>query len=1186
MLNRLIAFSLQNRAVVLLAALLMVAYGGYQAVRLPVDVFPDLNRPTVTIMTEAPGLAPEEVEVLVTRPIEYLVNGATGVQRVRSASGIGLSIVWVEFEWGTDIYRDRQIVSEKLQLASERLPEGANPVMAPISSIMGEVMLLGVRSLADATTPEERDAKAMELRTLSEFTLRNRLLAVEGVSQVTVMGGILRQYQILTSPERLAAEDVTLQQLTTAAEKANVITGGGVLVQPPKESLIRISGQSLSLDQIKNTPVVWREPRPVLIKDVADVRFGGPVKRGDGSVRVKEGGEVVGGSAVILAVQKQPDVNTLELDPRLDEVLDEIQRDLPPDVIIERRVFKQAEFIQTAVDNVIEAIRDGTIWVVLILFVFLWNLRTSFITLTAIPLSLLATVLVFTYFGVSINTMTLGGIAVAIGELVDDSIVDVENIFRRLKENRLKGSPDNPLKVVLLASSEVRNSIVYATLVVVAVVFPLYFLTGLEGRMFAPLATAYLTALLCSLAVSLTVTPALASYLLPRARFLERDGDAFLLRWLKRIDRPVVRFAIRHPWPILAAVMVLAIFSKVAVFWMGSEFLPPFNEGTLTVTVQTEPGTSLMESDRVARRAEALILEVPGVLSASRRTGRAELDEHAEGVNSSEIDVRLAEHERLKPGWGYAILRAIPGLHSWGVDEVGRPRDNVVTDVRDRVTNLPNVKINIGQPISHRLDHIMSGVSAQVVVKVFGNDLHELRAAAADIQERMSTVAGIVDLQTEPQVEIPQLRLKVNHAEAARHGLTPGDVAALLETAYKGRVVSQILDEDRYFDLVVWYDEAARNDPDEIGRTILDTPSGRKVALAQVADVLETTGPNTLNRENVQRRIAVFSNVEGRDLGSVAAEIETALTPVEERLAALPGTYRLEIGGQFEAQREANLRLLVLGVGAVLVVFLLLWKCLDSWAAALQVLLVNIPLAALGSVAALMILNRPDWADLQAASWWEWPKVWAEATTLSVAHWVGFITLIGIVCRNGIMMISHYIHLMKHEGEGFTEEMVIRGSLERLAPVLMTALTAVIGLVPLAMGAGQTGKEILHPLAIVVIGGLLDSTIMDQFVTPAVFFLFGRLFGPGIYIRPDQVGRRVENETERWAESLFPKWEPSTLDGVSPADSESDEDPVRSNNGAETGISRRATAVSTAGITPLPIVSAHPKRTPAEEKYE
>lgn len=1131
MLNRIIAFSLQNRAVVLLAALLMVAYGGYQAVRLPVDVFPDLNRPTVTIMTEAPGLAPEEVEVLVTRPIEYLVNGATGVQRVRSASGIGLSIVWVEFEWGTDVYRDRQIVSEKLQLADERLPEGANPVMAPISSIMGEVTLLGVRSTAETKTPEQRDAKAMELRTLSEFTLRNRLLAVEGVSQVTVMGGVLRQYQILTSPERLAAQDVTLQQLTAAAGKANVIAGGGVLVQPPKESLIRISGQSLSLDQIENTPVVWREPRPVLIKDVADVRFGGPVKRGDGSVRVKEGDKVVGGPAVILAVQKQPDVNTLELDPQLDRVLDELQRDLPADVVIERRVFKQAEFIRTAVDNVIEAVRDGTIWVVLILFVFLWNLRTSFITLTAIPLSLLSTVLVFTYFGVSINTMTLGGIAVAIGELVDDSIVDVENIFRRLKENRLKQSPENPLKIILLASSEVRNSIVYATLIVVAVVFPLYFLTGLEGRMFAPLATAYLTALLCSLAVSLTVTPALASYLLPRARFLKHEGDAFLLRWLKRIDRPVIRFAIRHPWPILAAVLAVAVFSKVAVFWMGSEFLPPFNEGTLTVTVQTEPGTSLAESDRVARRAEALIFEVPGVLSVSRRTGRAELDEHAEGVNSSEIDVRLAEHERPKPGWQFAVLRAIPGLHSWGVDEVGRTRDQVVADVRNRVTNLPNVKINIGQPISHRLDHIMSGVRAQVVVKVFGNDLQELRAAAADVQDRMSKVAGVVDLQTEPQVEIPQLRLKVNHAEAARHGLTPGDVAELLETAYKGRVVSQVLDEDRYFDLVVWYDEAARNDPDEIGRTILDTPSGRKVSLGQVAEVLETTGPNTLNRENVQRRIAVFSNVAGRDLGSVAADIERALAPVEERLAALPGTYRLELGGQFEAQREANFRLLVLGVGAVIVVFLLLWKCLDSWAAALQVLLVNIPLAAVGSVAALMILNRPDWSALQAAHWWEWPKVWAQATTLSVAHWVGFITLIGIVCRNGIMMISHYIHLMKHEGEAFTEEMVIRGSLERLAPVLMTALTAIIGLVPLAMGAGQTGKEILHPLAIVVIGGLLDSTLMDQFVTPAVFFLFGRLFGPGIYVRPNEIGRREEDETERWAESLFPAaetWEANT----------------------------------------------------------
>ena len=1121
MLNSIIAFSLKNRMLVLLTALVMILYGGYHLRQLPVDVFPELNRPTVTILTEAPGLAPEEVEILVTRSIEYLLNGATGVLRVRSASGIGLSVVWVEFDWTTDMYRDRQIVAEKLQLARERLPEGVNPVMAPISSIMGEIMLVGLRSTAPLQTAEERIAKAMELRTLGEFTIRNRLLAVEGVSQVTVMGGLLKQYQILTSPVRLAAQNVSLQQLTEAAEKANVIAGGGILVRKSKESLIRISGQSLTLKDLENTVVAWRDPRPVLIKDVAEIRFGGPIQRGDGSLQIREGTKTTGGPAVIMTIQKQPDVNTLVLSPKIEETLTQIQKDLPSDVVLETHIFKQTDFIQVAVDNVIEAVRDGTIWVIVVLFIFLWNFRTSAITLIAIPLSLLMTSLVFAWFRISINTMTLGGLAVAIGELVDDSIVDIENIFRRLRENRHKPNPENPLKVIFLASSEVRNSIVFATLIVVVVVLPLFSMAGLEGRMFAPLGLAYLITLLCSLVVSLTVTPVLASILLSKATFLEREDDPFVLRWLKKLDEKMLRWTLRHPWPILGTTMVLAVLSKLVILWMGSDFLPPFNEGTLTINLQTEPGTSLAESGRIAQRAETLLLQVPEVLSVSRRTGRAELDEHAEGVNASEVDVRLEEHEVPRSGLGYALLRAIPGLHGLGVDTHGRLREQVIADVRERISAIPGVKVNIGQPISHRLDHIMSGVRAQIAVKVFGPDLQELRTRAADIQTRMSKIAGIVDLQTEPQVEISQIRLKVNRIEAARYGLAPGDVAKLLETAYKGRVVSQVIDEDRWFGLVVWYDEAARNNPTVINQTILDTPSGRKVALGQVAEVFDTTGPNTLMRENVQRRIVVFCNVQGRDLGSVVGDIQTALATVEEQLRTLPGSYRLEYGGQFEAQQEATYRLGILAVFALIIVFLLLWKCLDSWVAAFQVLLVNIPLAAIGSVITLMLVNRPNWEKMQAAAWYEWPKVWAEATTLSVAHWVGFITLMGIVCRNGIMMISHYIHLMKHEGEQFDEKMIIRGSLERLAPVLMTAMTAMVGLIPLALGAGQTGKEILHPLALVVLGGLLDSTIMDQMVTPAVFFLFGKLFGPGIYFTKDQ-GLHEALATERMATALFP----------------------------------------------------------------
>jgi CzcA family heavy metal efflux pump len=1102
-LDRVIAFSLKNRVLVLIAAIALVLGGGYELLRTPVDVFPDLNRPTVTVMTEAPGLAPEEVEVLVTRPIEYQLNGATGVKRVRSASGIGLSIVWVEFEWGTDIYQDRQVVAEKLQLVRERLPEGADPVMAPISSIMGEVMLVGLRPAEPPKTPDEALEQGMELRTFGEFTVRNRLLAIDGVSQVTVMGGYLKQYQVVTSPARLAAQNVTLQQLAEAAGEANVLAGGGVMERGTKESLIRVSGQSLTLKDLEETPVVWRDDRAVRIKDVADVRFAGPVRRGDGSVRVKEGDTVAGGPSVILAVQKQPAANTLDLTPELDRALDELQRSAPRGVVVERRVFKQADFIEAAIDNVVEAIRDGTIWVFVVLFLFLANLRTSVITLTAIPLSILVTALVFTYFGITINTMTLGGIAVAVGELVDDAIVDVENIFRRLKENRQRANPDPPLKVIFKASSEVRNSIVYATLIVCLVVLPLFALSGLEGRMFAPLGLAYLVSLMASLAVSLTVTPVLASFLLPRAKFLGHRRDPLLLRALKWLDTRLLKGTLRFPRPILFGSLALSLVAMTAVFWMGSEFLPPFNEGTLTVNLQMSPGTSLEESGRVAARAEASLLQIPEVAAVSRRTGRAEQDEHAEGVNVSELEVRLTPHERAKPGAWNAVLRAVPGLHKYGVETTGRPHEVVLSEVRDRVSSIPNVKANVGQPISHRLDHIMSGVRAQVAVKVFGPDLQELRNAAHEVEDAMAAVPGVVDLQVEPQVEISQVRLRVKREEAARYGLTPGGVARLLETAFKGRAVSTVLDGERYFSLVVWYDEASRSDPVVIGQTILDTPSGRRVTLDQVAEVLDTTGPNTVNHENVQRRIVVSCNVQGRSLGDVVADIKRAVRPVEEKLRQKGGDYRIEDDGQYRAQQEANTRLVIFGAASVLGVFLLLCRCLGSWRAALMVLGVNIPLAGFGAVAVLLIINRPDPAALQAVPWWQWPKLWCQATTLSVAHWVGFITLIGIVSRNGIMMIAHYIHLMKEEGEPFGKEMIVRGSLERLAPVLMTAAVTVIGLVPLALGHGQTGKEILHPLAVVVIGGLVTSTVMDQVVTPAVFLLFGRK----VYVpEPDGAG--------------------------------------------------------------------------------
>jgi CzcA family heavy metal efflux pump len=1091
-LDRVIAFSLKNRALVLIVALVFASAGIYQLAHTPVDVFPDLNRPTVTIMTEAAGLAPEEVEVLVTRPIEYQVNGATGVKRVRSASGIGLSVVWIEFDWGTDIYRDRQIIAERLQLVRERLPQDVNPVMAPISSIMGEVMLVGLRPADSPRTAEEALQKGMDLRTFGEFTVRNRLLAIEGVSQVTVMGGYLKQFQVITSPERLAAQAVTLQQLTDAAAKANVLAGGGVMERGPRESLIRISGQSLTPAEIAETPVIWRGDRAVRIKDVADVRLAGPVRRGDGSTRVKEGDRTAGGPSVILAIQKQPGANTLGLTPKLDAALDQLQADAPPGVVVERRIFRQADFIQTAIDNVIEAIRDGAVWVFVVLLLFLASFRTSAITLTAIPLAILTTILVFSGFGITINTMTLGGIAVAVGELVDDAIVDVENIARRLNENRSRPNPEPALRVVFRASIEIRNSIVYATLIVCLVVLPLFALSGLEGRMFAPLGLAYLVSLVASLAVSVTVTPVLSSLLLGRNKSTRPHRDSYLLRGLKWLDVRLLRFTLRFPYLVLVVSLLFAAVTMLAVFGMGSEFLPAFNEGTVTVNLQLPPGTSLEESSRVAARTEQTLLAIPEVVSVSRRTGRAEQDEHAEGVNSSEIDVRLTPHELPKPGFRFAMVRAVPGLRKYGVETSGRPHDEVLAEIRDKVSSIPNVKANVGQPISHRLDHVMSGVRAQVAIKVFGPDLQELRNAAQEIQDAMAKVPGVVDLQVEPQVEISQVRLRVKRSEAARYGLAPGDVAKLLETAYRGRTVSTVFEQEKYFSLVVWYDEKARADPKVIGQTILDTPSGRKVSLDQVAEVLDTTGPNTLNRENISRRIVVSCNVQGRSLGDVVADIKRSIRPVEERLRGKGGEYRIEDDGQFRAQQEANTRLLVFGLASVFGVFLLLCQCLGSWRAALMVLGVNLPLAGLGAVAALLIINRPDSAILHATPWWKWPQVWMQATTLSVAHWVGFITLIGIVSRNGIMMIAHYIHLMRVERLQFGKEMIVRGSLERLAPVLMTAAVAAIGLVPLALGSGQPGKEILHPLAVVVIGGLVTSTLLDQMVTPAVFLLFGR----------------------------------------------------------------------------------------------
>jgi CzcA family heavy metal efflux pump len=1050
MLNRVIQFSIKNRFLVLCAAALLLVYGVGVVAKMPVDVLPDLNRPVVTILTEAHGLAPEETEALVSFPIETMMNGASGVERVRSASSAGLSIVWVEFDWGTDIFRARQIVNEKVQLAQARIPGDTVPSLGPISSIMGEIMLI---SLSGGHGAEgEKVTEPIEVRSLADWVVRQRLLAIPGVSQVVPIGGGTKQYQVLTNPGRLLQYGVTLDELTEAVKGSNLNTSGGFLQTGSREAVIRIMGRARTLDDIRKTVIAERGGAPVTVGQVAEVKLGRPLARGDASVN--------GEAAVILSIQKQPNANTLELTKEIDKALGEIQASLPADVKINPDLFRQSHFIEAAVSNVEEALRDGAILVFLILMVFLLNLRATVISLLAIPLSFVIAMLVLDRFGISVNTMTLGGLAVAIGLVVDDSIVDVENVFRRLKENRVKPNPESPLEVIYYASAEVRNSIVFATIIIVLVFLPLLSLEGMEGRVFMPLGLAFIIALAASLIVSLTVTPALCAFLLAHAGrgrmagFLTRlmparwrpettsaahEEDTWLVRHLKRLDAPVVRWAIRHSNLVIAGAVVMVVLAGSLFSKMGREFLPPFNEGSLSVSAILPPGTGLSESNRIGTAIEKLLHTVPEVEHTGRRTGRAEMDEHAEGVGYSEIDV--------------------------GLRPSNRPQSAVLAEVRQKMNLIPGVVIAIGQPISHRLDHLSSGVRAALAVKVYGPDLHELRRRAEEVRAVMAEVPGIVDLQVEPQIEVPQVQVEINRDAAARYGLTPAVLAETLETAFNGHTVSQILQGQRTYDLTVWFDEASRNNVDAIRSTLVSTPAGPRIPLSQLADVRKTTGPNTINRENVSRRIVVQANVQGRDLNSVVTELQARMKSAQAGWT--PG-YFLEYGGQFESQQGAMSRLLFLGVFTVVAIFLSLYMALGSWRLALQVM-VNLPLAMVGGVIAVFLTGG----------------------VLSVASLVGFITLFGIATRNGIMMISHYVHLMQEEGETFGEPMIVRGTLERLSPVLMTALAAALGLLPLALSVGQPGKELLQPIAVVILGGLISSTMLDQVVTPALFYRVG-----------------------------------------------------------------------------------------------
>lgn len=1042
MFKTIIDTSLSQRLLTLAFAVILMAYGALVLRGTPVDVFPDLNKPSITLLTEAGGMAPEEVEQLVTFPIETTMNGMPGVSRVRSVSGVGLAVVTVEFEWGSDIYLNRQQVAERLALVREQLPPGVTPQMGPISSIMGEIILL-------ALPVDPAKASPMQAREYADWVLRPRLLTLPGVAQVIPIGGEVKQYRVEPDTTRMLALGVTLDQVKTALEGFSANTSGGFLESQAKELLIRQLGRTAKLSDLQRVTVAVNDGQPIALSQVADVRLAAGIKRGDASFQ--------GQPAVILAVQKQPAADTVKLTREIEAALADLGKNLPSGIQPPQTLFKQADFIENSIDNVAEALRDGAIMVAIVLFAFLLNVRTTIISLTAIPVSILVTVLVFKYFGLTINTMTLGGLAIAIGELVDDAVVGVENVLRRLKLNAKAAEPKPAVEVIAAATLEVRSAIVYATLIIVLVFVPLFALPGIEGRLFTPLGVAYIVSILASMFVSVSITPVMAYYLLVQppagaaqaelakkrwwqfwkwgAGTGDHEADSPLVRVLKRWDARLLEWSFDRARVVVAIAALAVIGAAASVPFFARAFLPPFNEGTLTVSLLLNPGTSLAESNRIGVLAEQLAMQVPEVIKVGRRTGRAELDEHAEGVHSSEMDVDLKASDRN--------------------------RDQITQDLRNRLALLPAV-VNIGQPISHRLDHLLSGVRAQIAIKVFGEDLDTLRGLAAGLRDRLAAIPGITDLQIEKQVLIPQLKVRLDYDKAATYGVAPGHVLESLETLIEGSRVTQIIEGNRRFDLMLRLPDTERGQRG-LQSLLIETPRGR-VPLSELATVEEGDGPNQISRENTRRRIVLSANSDGGDLGKIIERIraEVAASP-------LPAGYSVALEGQFQAQEQATRLIGLLSLVSLAMIFLVLYSRYKSTTLALMIMS-NIPLALVGSVVALWLSGQP----------------------LSVAALVGFITLAGISTRNGILKISHYINLCAFEGEVFGRKLIIRGSLERLTPVLMTALVAAFALVPLLLAADAPGKEILHPVAVVIFGGLISSTLLDTVVTPVMFYLWGQ----------------------------------------------------------------------------------------------
>jgi CzcA family heavy metal efflux pump len=1028
MIDSLIRWSLHNRTIILALAAAFMIWGGYSISKMPVDVLPDLSAPTVTILVEGPGMVPTEMESLVTFPIESALNGAAGVRRVRSATAVGVAVIWVEFDWGQDIQRARQIVTEKLNTVSGSLPTGVEtPFLAPVSSIMGEILFISLES--DRHSP-------LELRTIAETVVRRRILAVPGVSQVIPTGGGQKQYQVLVDAHKLRSYDVTLNDVEDALKTANRNSSAGFMTSGGQEYLIQGIGRVRTEDDIGRITIKTVQTRPVLVRDVAQVQIGEALKRGEGSHNARP--------SVIIGIQKQPGANTLELTRILDTTIDDVQRTLPAGMKIDKHIFRQADFIERALTNLEHALRDGAILVVIVVLVFLMNTRAAAITLVALPMSLIAAVVTLNYFGFTLNSMSLGGLAIAIGELVDDAIIDVENVVRRLRENAQKPDSEraSALDIVYTASTEIRGSVVFATLIVVLVFLPLFFLGSVEGRLLRPLGFAYVVALIASLVTALTVTPALCSLMLPKAKSVLSGKEPWLVHRLRSWYAPVLERSLRHSTVVLGASAILLCGALSSFFFMGRAFLPEFNEGTLTISAVTLPGTSLAESDQLGNALERILHTVPEVASTARRTGRAELDEHVQGVESAELDVDLQMKDR--------------------------PKAAVLEEIREKVTLLPGMNVTIGQPISHRIDHMLSGTRANIAVKIFGDELPALRALAKQVNDVMSGVPGVVDLSIEQQTDIPTIRVKVDQAAVARYGVQSGEVTEAVQTAFVGTETGQVLEGQVSFPLVVRYNTPKPGKIADIARTQIDTPVGARVSVSALAEIREDRGPNFIMREGVQRRIVVQCNVANRDL-------RTVVNDIQKRVAGsvkFPQGYRVEYGGQFESEAAASQRLGLLSILVVIGIFLILMTAFGSTRDALIVMM-NLPLALVGGVVG----------------------VYLAGGVLSVASIIGFITLFGIATRNGIMLISHIHYLMNVEGVTDVHQAVIQGAGERVSPIIMTALAAGLALIPVALGMGKPGSEIQAPMALVILCGLLSSTLLNMVVVPAAWYRYGRVAG-------------------------------------------------------------------------------------------